>query len=175
MENGEVFGSVWEAGVVSDIVTDDRRRILYNWWIVTVAVTARSLEWFLRAGAAVEPVTLEVSDCVDDYWQIATRQGRMTAYPTHLVVWWANCHLKLFHNSPAAQTAWILGLDAYRLVKKNMVQSNTLKMWILQLLNQCRITSATEYCAAVYFYYDTVTRFYNAYRISVVVLLLQSD
>ena len=67
VENGEVFRSVWEAGVMVDsIVTNHRGRIF------RIAVAAlRTLKRLLSATAAVELVALEVLDCLDDHGQVA--------------------------------------------------------------------------------------------------------
>jgi len=83
VENGEVLGCVWKAGVLVDsVVADDGGSRLHNGRIVSVTVTA------LRTSAgAVEPVALEVADCVDDDGQISTRyRGRVLARPADLVV-----------------------------------------------------------------------------------------
>jgi len=89
VENGEVFRSVWEAGVMVDsIVTNHRGRIF------RIAVAAlRTLKRLLSATAAVELVALEVLDCLDDHGQVAPWHGRVIPHPTNCIVWAADGRL----------------------------------------------------------------------------------
>ena len=104
MVNREVLGSVRQTGVVVDgIVADHWRCRLHHRRVVPITVSAlRSLVRLLGAAAAVEAVALEMSDRLDDYWQVAPRHGGVVvAHPTQRLVRWGNGHLSCattFHS-----------------------------------------------------------------------------